>query len=67
MRVAVDPQGRAFAFDNVSVKGSSAPARADWSDAWEYAQANNVENIGTDGTVITDGMILSAVSATAAM
>ncbi len=27
----VVPQGRAFAFDNVSVKGSSAPARADWS------------------------------------
>ncbi|MFR6032323.1 MAG: hypothetical protein ACLUKN_03545 [Bacilli bacterium] len=25
------PQGRAFAFDNISIKGSSAPARADWS------------------------------------
>ena len=27
----VIPQGRAFAFDNISVKGSSAPARADLS------------------------------------
>ncbi|MBP3525310.1 MAG: hypothetical protein J6J65_02075, partial [Opitutales bacterium] len=27
----VIPQGRAFAFDNISIKGSSAPARADWS------------------------------------
>lgn len=32
-----------------------------WSDAWEYAKASGSESIGANESVITDGMILSAV------
>lgn len=36
-------------------------AQPGWSDAWGYAVAAGVDNIGRDESVITDGMILSAV------
>ncbi|QGJ89453.1 hypothetical protein PBI_SMARTIES_49 [Microbacterium phage Smarties] len=32
-----------------------------WAAAWESAQANGVENIGSNDGVITDAMILAAV------
>lgn len=32
-----------------------------WAAAWVYALANDVEEVGNDEAVITDGMILAAV------
>lgn len=34
-----------------------------WDSAWESAEAGEVENIGRNPGVITDGMILAAVQA----
>jgi hypothetical protein len=32
-----------------------------WEDAWAYAEAVPIENIGADETVITDAMILAVI------
>ena len=46
-------------------------ARPDWVAAWAYAEAStrpiDAPSIGSDEAVITDGMILSAVTATAGL
>jgi len=46
-------------------------ARPDWVSAWDYAAASqrpeDAPTLGSDAAVITDGMILSAVTAVAAL
>lgn len=38
-------------------------AQPGWTDAWEYAKNNNVENPGANSAVINDDMITAGVQA----
>jgi hypothetical protein len=66
--VAAAAQEVAAGVDPVSWVGANTwllCAQPGWSDAWDYADvtAGHVGDWGADESVITDGMILSAVQA----
>ncbi len=63
IRAAIAMEGNSTANWQLEETYWKMAAASDWDDAYDYAQATNVERPGWNESVITDQMILSRLQA----